>query len=259
MRRSGASGEGMRLAAAESSWADFFADGRSVRLAVICLGVWLNAADSLVTATIMPTIGRELGGFVYFSWATAAYMAGAILSGATAARLSARVGLRTAMVAAGLVTAAGCAVSAMAPDMIALVAGRAVQGVGAGWIVGACYAAIGAMFPQRHLARVFGVMTTIWGVATVFGPLVGGVFAQGHGLWRWLFWAFGAQALAFSAAVLGLVPTESNAAENRAPWGQLTLVLLGVALIAAADLTSSALVASVLCAASLAVFVAVVL
>src|SRR5215469_15787794 len=135
MSRTEASGEGMRLSTAGAGWTDFFAEGRSARLAVICLGVWLNAADALVTSTIMPTIARELGDFVYFSWATAAYMAGAILSGATAARLSARVGLREAMVAAGLVTAAGCVASAAAPDMIALVAGRAVQGLGAGWIV----------------------------------------------------------------------------------------------------------------------------
>src|SRR5450432_2758277 len=146
-------------------WGDLFAEGRGARLALICLGVWLNAADSLVTSTIMPTVARDLGGYAYFSWATAAYMVGAILSGATAARVSARFGLRRAMVAAGLATAAGCAISAAAPEMITLVAGRAVQGLGAGWIVGACYAAIGSMFPERHLARIFGVMTGVWGVA----------------------------------------------------------------------------------------------
>src|SRR5579862_583011 len=112
--------------AENTSWGDLFAEGRGARLAVICLGVWLNAADSLVTATIMPTIGRELGGYAYFSWATAAYMVGAIFSGATAAQLSARVGLRGAMIGAGLVTAIGCGVSALAPDMIVLVLGRAI-------------------------------------------------------------------------------------------------------------------------------------
>src|SRR6516165_10085666 len=99
MPRDGASGERTRVAAAPSGWGDLIAEGRGARVAVICLGVWLNAADSLVTATIMPTVARELGDYVYFSWATAAYMAGAILSGATAARLSARIGLRSAMVA----------------------------------------------------------------------------------------------------------------------------------------------------------------
>src|ERR1700761_1000527 len=105
----------MTAAARDSSWNDFLAEGRTARLALICLGVWLNAADSLVTTTIMPSVGRELGGYAYFSWATAAYMAGAILSGATAARLSGRFGLRRAMVAAGLLTAAGCVASAVAP------------------------------------------------------------------------------------------------------------------------------------------------
>ena len=238
-------------------WGDLFAEGRGARLALICLGVWLNAADSLVTSTIMPTVGRDLGGYAYFSWATAAYMVGAILSGATAARLSAQIGLRRAMVAAGLVTAVGCAVSALAPDMIALVAGRGVQGVGAGWIVGACYAAIGAMFPQRHLARTFGLMSSVWGVATVLGPLVGAAFAEGSH-WRALFWAFGGQCILFVAAAIWLLPEDAPPASQRTPWAQLALVLVGVGLLGAADLTSSFVLAGLLCVASIAIFIAAV-
>ena len=247
----------MSLTARSNPWADFLAEGRAARLALISLGVWLNAADSLVTSTIMPTVGRDLGGYAYFSWATAAYMVGAILSGATAARVSARFGLRRAMVAASLVTAAGCAVSASAPDMIVLVAGRAVQGLGAGWIVGACYAAIGAMFPARHLARIFGVMTAIWGVATVLGPLVGAAFAEG-GAWRLLFWAFAAQCFVFVGAAVWLLPEDAPAASHRTAWGQIGLVLAGVGLIGAADLTPSLALASVLCLVSLVVFIAAV-
>ena len=148
-------------------------------MALICLGVWLNAADSLVTTTIMPSIGRQLGGYAYFSWATAAYMVGAILP-ARPPRASRRgSACRRAMVAAGLLTAVGCAISALAPGMLPLVAGRLVQGLGAGWIVGACYAALGSILPARHLARIFGMMTAVWGVATVLGPMVGAAFAGG--------------------------------------------------------------------------------
>jgi MFS family permease len=201
----------------------------------------------------MPSVGRDLGGYAYFSWATAAYMAGAILSGATAARLSARFGLRRAMIAAALVAAAGCAASALAPGMLALVAGRLAQGLGAGWIVGACYAAIGAMFPERHLARIFGVMTGIWGVATVLGPMVGAAFAQGSA-WRDLFWAFGAQCIAFLAAAAWLLPEDAPAASDATPWRQIGLVMAAVALVGAADLARSVGAALALCLASLAVF-----
>jgi MFS family permease len=241
------------MAAADSSWPDLVAEGRGVRLALIVLGVWLNAADSLVTSTIMPTVSRDLGGYAYFSWATAAYMVGAILSGATAARLAARLGLRRAMAAAGVVTAGGCVMSAAAPEMITLVAGRFVQGLGAGWIVGACFVAIGAVFPARHLARTFSVMTSVWGVATVLGPLVGGVFAEGAE-WRLLFWFFAAQCAAFVAAALWLLP-EDRAAAHREPWAQLALVLAGVGLIGAADLSRGVAAAAGLCLASVAAFV----
>jgi MFS family permease len=247
----------MTAATATSSWSDFLAEGRAARLALICLGLWLNAADSLVTTTIMPTIGRQLGGYALFSWATAAYGVGAILSGATAARLSSRTGLRRAMVIAGLLTAAGCAVSALAPGMIVLVAGRWVQGLGAGWIVGACYAAVGAMFPARHLARIFGVMTSVWGVATVLGPLVGAAFAEGDH-WRAMFWAFAVQCLAFIAAALWLLPRDAPTVGHGIPWAQLGLVLLGVGLLGAADLVSHVWAAAGLCLASVAVFIAAV-
>jgi MFS family permease len=243
----------MTATTSDSSWSDFLAEGRAARLALICLGIWLGAADSLVTTTIMPSVGRELGGYAYFSWATAAYMAGGIFSSATAARLSGRFGLRRAMAAAGVLTAIGCAISAVAPGMIILVAGRLVQGLGAGWIAGACFAAVGAVFPARHLARIFGLMSGVWGVATVLGPLVGGAFAEGD-QWRALFWVFAVQCLAFVAAAVWLLPEDAPPAGHRTPWGQLAMVLAGVGLIGAADLTHHVLAAATLGLASLAMF-----
>jgi MFS family permease len=251
-------GGGSSPGGTDNGWRDFLAEGRGARLALICLGVWLNAADALVTTTVMPTVVRSLGGYAVFSWATAAYMTGAILSGATAAALAARTGLRAAMIGAGLVTAAGCAASALAPDMLVFVAGRAAQGLGAGWILGACYAAIGAMFPVRHLARVLGLMSGVWGVAVALGPLLGGVFSgsgPGSGLWRWLFWTFAAQNLLFVAVAPSLTPRGEARTVAGAPWRQLALVLLGVALIGAADITADVRGAALLGLASVVAFV----
>lgn len=244
---------GPAVEAPPESWVDLLADGGAARLAMICLGIWLNAADSLVTTTIMPSVGRALGGYAYFSWATAAYMAGAILSGATAARLSARHGLRRAMMGAALFTALGCVASGLAPDMLTLVGGRAAQGLGAGWIVGACYAAIGAMFPQRHLARIFGLMSGVWGVATVLGPLVGAAFAAGSA-WRMLFFAFAVQCLVFLLAARRFLPEGARSAAQPTPWAQIALVMSGVLLVGAADLAGKVATAAVLCGASLVFF-----
>src|SRR3954471_15870615 len=105
----------MAVIAADKGWSDLLADGRLPRFALICLGGWLNAADSLVTSTIMPSVGAQLGGYEYFSWATAGYLVGAILAGASSGRISERFGLRGATALAGLIMAGGCVMSAMAP------------------------------------------------------------------------------------------------------------------------------------------------
>src|SRR3954470_11043332 len=99
-----------------AGWADLLAEGRLPRFALIMLGVWLNAADALVTATIMPSVGRDLGGFEHFAWATAGCFVGAILAGASSGRLSEMFGLRGATAAAGVIMALGCVMSAAAPD-----------------------------------------------------------------------------------------------------------------------------------------------
>jgi MFS family permease len=112
---------------------------------------------------------------------------------------------------------------------------------------------VGAVFPERHVARIFGVMTAVWGVATVLGPLVGGLFG-GVGEWRWLFWAFAAQCGVFIVAALLLLKPGATGDEGRAPWAQLGLVILGVGLIGAADITGSLVLSSVLLVGSLAAF-----
>ncbi len=91
------------------SWADVLGEGRLPRFVLICLAVWLNAADSLIAATIMPSVGRSLGGYAYFGWATAGYLLGSVLAAASSGVLAMRFGLRSATVAAALLYTGGCA------------------------------------------------------------------------------------------------------------------------------------------------------
>jgi MFS family permease len=244
--------------APKTGWADLLADGRLPRFALICLGVWLNAADSLVTATIMPSVGADLGGYEYFSWATAGFLVGAILAGASAGRLSELFGLRSATALAGVVMAVGCVMSAFAPDVGVFLTGRLIQGLGSGWISGFAMVAIAFLFPERHLARVFSAVTFVWGIATLLGPLFGGLVLE-TGDWRDVFWLFAVQAGVFSAAAPFLLGRSSKARGGPGiPWTQLGVLGVGVAAIAVADVLKAPTLSIGLVAVGLAVLALVI-
>ncbi|MEO8812000.1 MAG: MFS transporter [Caulobacteraceae bacterium] len=217
------------------------------------LGIWLNAADTMVTATIMPSVARDLGGYAWFGWAVAVYLTGSILAGASAGQLSRRMGLRTAMAGSAAIYAAGCALSAWAPSIDLFLVGRALQGIGSGWIVGFCYVAIGVVFPERLWALMFGAGAGVWGVASLLGPLVGGLFAAaGH--WRWAFWMFSVQGLLFAVACFPLLAAARDDRDPARPLAWRTLGLLAVAIlaVAAADVVVSPAMAAVLAIVGLA-------
>lgn len=245
--------EVVKTSAADNTWGDLLAEGRLPRFALIMLGVWLNAADSLVTATILPNVGADLGGYEYFSWATAGFFVGAILAGASSGRLAERFGLRSATALAGVVMALGCVMSAAAPDVGIFLLGRLVQGLGSGWISGFSMVAVAMLFPERHLARVFAAVTFVWGIATVIGPLFGGIVVE-FGDWRDVFWLFALQTAVFSAAAPVLLGGSAMSPGGPGiPWTQLVVLGVGVAAIAVADLAPSAALSVGLVLAGLAI------
>lgn len=217
----------------DTSWRALVAEGRGPLVAIVALGVWLNAADALVTVTLMPSVARSLGGYAFFAWATAGFLLGGIVASASSGFFANRIGLRAGLLIAGGSYLVGCVMSAAAPTIWLFLVGRLMQGVGAGWIVGLSFVVIGVALPQSLAGRVFSSLAGIWGAATLLGPLVGGLFAT-FGLWRWAFWAFAMQAVLFIAGVAVLAPAKQagDEAAERAPVVQLGLVALGVLAIA---------------------------
>ncbi len=227
------------------------------KLLIVLLGVWMNAADTLVTATIMPSVSADLGGYGAFSWAVAGFLIGSVVAGASAGRVSEMFGLGPASSVAGILFAIGCGMGAAAPDISTFLAGRLVQGLGSGWFSGFAMVAIAQLFPERQLARVFAVISGVWGIATLLGPLVGGLFAEA-GNWRAVFWIFLAQAILF-AVLAPVLFREARALSARrpVPLRQLAMVAIGISAIALADIAGSQAISLALIAGGFVVLVLV--
>lgn len=244
--------------AAATGWTDLLVGGRAPVLGLVMLGCWVVAADSLVTATIMPSIGAALDGFAWFGWAASVFLTGLVVATASSSWLAERIGLRAAMMLAGGGFAIGCAMSAAAPGIGLFLAGRALQGCAAGWVIGLVYVALAILFPGRHLPRVFALLTSVWGVATLAGPLLGGWFADA-GAWRGVFWLFAGQGLAFAGASYVLVPAHAaREAGGSLPVAAMLLLAAAVAALATASVAGPPPLTAALAASGVALLVAAI-
>ncbi|WP_153002758.1 hypothetical protein [Sphingomonas endophytica] len=140
----------------QNGWSDLVSEGRRAVLTLLLLGCWVVAVDSLVVATILSSVGTSLGGFAWFGAASAIFLTGLVVAAASSSWLANSVGLRTAMLLAGLGFAAGCGISAVGDRMAWFIAGRALQGCAAGWVSGLIYISVATYFPGCHLPRVLG-------------------------------------------------------------------------------------------------------
>lgn len=211
-----------------------------IQTLALCFGVWLHAGDSLMTATVMPAAVADIGGAPLVYWAIALYELGSIVAGAATGLLALRFGLNRAMVLASLVYGGGCVISAIAPDMVVLLGGRLLQGLGGGWMMALAYVGVTSLFPADRWPRVIGIMSAVWGVSAMAGPAVGALFA-GSGLWRGAFWAFAAQAAVLALVIPFVLPKQRPADGIAAsvPWTVLGLIVVGVMAVLLAGVQQS--------------------
>ena len=205
----------------------------TMRFCLLCLGVWLHSADTLVTATVAPSIVADLGGIAYINWTIALYEVGAIIAGAAAGAFCLRFGVKRSFIAAAAIYAAACVAAAVAPDMALLIGARWVQGLGGGMLLSVCYVAVEDWFEERYWNRLFGIVAFVWGAGSLLGPLIGGVFSGPH-RWRWAFASFALQAVIVVAMARRWLP--SSAPGRTSPrWPVAPLMLLSAATLIIAE------------------------
>lgn len=192
------SAEPKGMSAAETdNWSDLLSGRHLAIVLVMASGVLLYAMNLYFTAALMPSIVADIGGQQYYAWVTTAFVISAIIASLFVSRLLGSKGPAMAYLIAFVGFALGAAGNAISPTMELLILGRVVQGLGGGLLAGLGYAVIRAALPDRHWARATGVVSAMWGLGTLFGPALGGLFAE-LGLWRWSYGGLAIVSLLFA-------------------------------------------------------------
>jgi EmrB/QacA subfamily drug resistance transporter len=157
-------------------------------IVLTAIGSFMGALDTLVVSTAIPTIRVDLGASVsQLEWTVNAYNLSFAVMLITAAALGDRFGRRR-LYAIGLVGfAAASAACAVSPDVGWLIAARAVQGIGAAFMMSLGLALLSAAFPAERRGTAIGLFSAVTGLAVASGPLVGGAVVNGLD-WTWIFW-----------------------------------------------------------------------
>ena len=218
-----------------------WAPQRRALTAGLVLTITFVASEALAVVTVMPVVARDLGGLRLYGWVFSGFMLGSVVGIVAAGREADRRGPAVPFVAGVVLFGCGLAVAGLAPSIGVLVAGRVMQGIGAGAVPSVAYATIGRSLPEELRARMMAVLSTAWVVPGLAGPAISAEVARLFG-WRWVFLGLlPVVAVAGSIAVPALIrlgpPPASEVRQHRLTDGLLTatgatLLLAGLSLAA---------------------------
>jgi len=154
----------------------------------VMLPMLLAVADQTLLATATPRIAAELGGLRDTTWVALGYMIAMTVTAPLYGRLGDRWGRRDMLLLATGLFASGSLACGLAPTLGLLVAARVLQGLGGGGLIVLSQAIVGELVPPRERARFQGYFATNFSLASIGGPIIGGLVVH-HASWRWLFLA----------------------------------------------------------------------
>jgi EmrB/QacA subfamily drug resistance transporter len=214
------------MAVAEVGEAPALSKGaRNTIVAAIMLGMLLSALDQTIVATALPTIVSDLGGGNHLSWVVTSYLLAETIMTALIGKFGDLFGRKKAFLISVSLFLVGSFFSGWAGSMGELIAFRAVQGLGAGGLMVTAAAVIADVVPLRERGKYQGIMGSVFGVSTVVGPLLGGLFVD-HLSWRWAFYVnlpLGIIVLVVAAVAL---PTVRSAGKPKIDYLGIILIAL---------------------------------
>lgn len=222
----------------QGGWSELLSGRNGLRSLALAGGVALHAINVYMVTTILPSAVRDIGGLAWYAWNMTLFVAASIFGSAVTPRVLSGTGPRPALLWAIAIFSAGSAACALAPSMAWMLAGRSVQGLGGGLLLGLSYSCVRLLFEERLWSRAMVLVSSMWGVATLAGPAIGGVFAQ-VGYWRVAFWAM----LPISAGLAALVVSQVTAAQRAStrpaatPFGKIAVLVMTVLLVSIGSLS----------------------
>ncbi|RFS45623.1 MFS transporter [Micromonospora craniellae] len=198
----------------------------TVRLVMgaLLVAMLLASVDQTIVATGLPTIVGEFQRADRYAWVITAYLLAETAFTPIFGKAGDLYGRKRVLQVAVVVFLVGSVLCALADSMGQLVAFRGVQGAGAGGILAATLGVVADLFPPRERGRYQGAYVSVFALAAILGPPLGGFFVDGPG-WRWAFWVtavIGIVVLALVGALLRLPATPRPAAIDW--WGAMLLV-----------------------------------
>ncbi|AFQ45069.1 MDR family MFS transporter [Desulfosporosinus meridiei] len=160
---------------------------RKMVTTAMLVSILLVAIDTTIVTTAMPHIVEQLGGLNLLSWVFAIYLLTSSVTTPIYGKLADLFGRKSIFIFGIVLFVIGSMVSGMAQTMYQLIIFRGFQGLGAGAVMPLTFTIIADLYPGEARAKMQGVFSSVWGVAGLLGPLVGGLFVD-HISWRWIFY-----------------------------------------------------------------------
>jgi len=178
----------------------------------LIVGMLLSVLDQTVFGTALPTIVGELHGVEHMLWVTTAYMLAMVVMLPIYGKLGDQKGHKNLFILAIIIFVAGSVVGARAQDMLWLIVGRSIQGIGGGGLMILAMSIMSSLITPKERARYSWVFGAVFTVPQIVGPVLGGWLTSGPG-WRWVFWMnvpLGLLALMAAAVFVPRLPAQAG-------------------------------------------------